>query len=177
MGDQTIFRLLDNGRLGLGTTSPAERLDVAGDVRCVSLIQTSDARFKREVRELEDALETVLALRGVSYEWDREAFPAGEEGRQLGFLAQEVREVAPEAVQEADDGTLSVSYVALVPLLTEAVRDLERRCRELQADSLARDARQDAELKALAGRLQELESASTPSCSHVARSPLAGTAR
>lgn len=115
----------DGANVGVGVLSPAFKLDVDGDIRCVSLTQTSDARLKRDVEPVERALATVLALRGVSYTWDPD-FSGYEEGRHLGLLAQEVRELVPEAVREDDAGMLSVAYTALVPLLIEAVEEQQR---------------------------------------------------
>jgi hypothetical protein len=121
-GDTKLI-VTNDGRVGVEGSNPSEKLDVLGNVRCVSVIETSDMRLKREVRELEGALEAVLALRGVSFEWDPAKYPAGDPGRKLGFLAQEVREVLPEAVKQAEDGYLSVSYSAVVPVLVEAVTE------------------------------------------------------
>jgi len=131
-GDTSLVRILDNGRVGIGDTTPSEKLDVAGDVRCVQVIETSDARLKEDVLELEGALEAVLAMRGVSFEWDREALPAAHEGRKLGLLAQELREVLPEAVREGEDGYLSVSYSAVVPVLIEGMQEQQREIEELR---------------------------------------------
>ncbi len=44
--------------------------------------------------------------------------------QQVGFIAQEVREVMPEVVQEHSDGTLSLDYGRLTPLLVEAIKEL-----------------------------------------------------
>ncbi len=128
------------GRVGIGTASPQKLLHVDGDIQCVLLSQTSDARFKTDVRDLDGALEAVAALRGVRYTWDAERYPQGGAGEQLGFLAQEVRQVLPEVVSENDDGYLAVSYSAVVPVLAEAVAELR--------------AEKDAEIAALRAELE-----------------------
>jgi hypothetical protein len=131
-GDTKLI-VKNDGKVGIETASPSEKLDVGGNVRCVSLIETSDARYKQEVRELEGALDAVLALRGVSYEWDPEAFPRGGPGRKLGFLAQEVRAILPEAVREDQEGMLAVSYSSVVPVLVEAVREQQGVIEDLES--------------------------------------------
>ena len=76
----------------------------------------SDARLKSNIAPIENALDKVMRLRGVTYE------AAGRSG--VGFIAQELREVVPEAVRERPDGMLSVAYGSLAALLAQAVREL-----------------------------------------------------
>lgn len=144
-------------RVGIGNQSPSEKLDVSGNVRCVSLIQTSDARLKTDVEDLSDALETVGALRGVSYEWDLDQVPYAEGGRQVGFLAQEVREVLPEAVREDDEGQLAVAYTQVVPVLVEAVQELEGivHSKDAEIDELRAEVER---LRSVTERVEALES-------------------
>ncbi len=114
----------------------------------------SDRRLKTEVASLDYGLATVKALRPVSFQWrDR------DDGRQLGFIAQEVLEVVPEVVQLPEDasGNLTVQYSALIPTLTRAIQE-QQSVIEAQATQLALQAEQ---LARVLGRLDELEAAST----------------
>lgn len=93
-------------------------LQVAGPV----VFQTqplvvSDARVKTGVTPISDALDRLCRLRGYTYT------KAGK-GKEAGLLAQEVAAVLPEAVGRAVDGSLAVSYDAVIALLVEAVREL-----------------------------------------------------
>ncbi len=47
------------------------------------------------------------------------------EERQVGFIAQEVKEIAPELVSQGSDGYFAVNYSRMTPLLVEAVKELE----------------------------------------------------
>jgi len=101
-----------------------------GDVYTTgSYKNSSDARFKEDVQPLTDSLSTVLKLRGVQFNWKRDEYPEHNfsEGRQVGFIAQEVEEVLPEVVDKGDDkdGFYSVSYGRIVPVLVEAVKELK----------------------------------------------------
>ena len=129
--------LAANGNVGIGTATPgAFKLDVNGGLRCIGSVDiTSDARFKLDVEPLSSALDSVLRLRGVSYSWDRAGFPEKNfnDRRQLGFIAQEVREILPEIVSEDTDGYLSVGYSALTPVLVEAIKEQQRTISTLQA--------------------------------------------
>ena len=114
-----------SGDVGIGTTSPSFTLDVNGSVRCVGAVNTSsDARYKSDIAPVTDALGTVLRLRGVSFDWRRAEFPEKQfdDRRQIGFVAQEVREVLPEIVTADRDGFLSVGYSEVIPVLTSMVQ-------------------------------------------------------
>jgi hypothetical protein len=72
-----------------------------GDVFAAHFYEASDARYKTNVQPLPDALEPILNLRGVRFDWNQSAFSekAFSEGRQVGFLAQEVEKVLPARTQ------------------------------------------------------------------------------
>ena len=124
--------------------------------------ETSDARLKTNVSRLRDGLETVGALRPVTYEWRDES---REDGTQLGLIAQEVREVLPEVVDtERDDedgnGHLSVNYTKLVPVLVDALQRQQAGIeeREERVDRLERESEQkDERIETLEARNDDLE--------------------
>ena len=86
----------------------------------------SDARLKTNVKTIQNALDTTLKLRGVTFE------KGGDAG--IGVIAQEVREVLPEVVLEANDEakTLSVAYGNIVGVLIEAIKELNAKVEDLQ---------------------------------------------
>ncbi len=85
----------------------------------------SDARLKKNVATLADALSRVLALRGVSFTWRRDEFPDKHlnDGPQLGFIAQEVEPVLPEVVGADLEGFKTIDYSKLTPVLVEAMKE------------------------------------------------------
>lgn len=91
-------------------------------VYCREVIEISDARAKEQVRPLTNALDRVSRLRGVSYRFRGEE--SAQDGDRIGLIAQEVRQIVPEAVP-ADERRQGIAYSALVPLLIEAVKDLK----------------------------------------------------
>lgn len=103
---------------------PSETLDVNGNIRCFILTETSDARFKTNISTIPNALESTLKLRGVTFDWNREAFAYTRlpDGKQIGVIAQEVENVFPELVSKDDKGYRSVAYDRLVPVLIEAIK-------------------------------------------------------
>ena len=87
----------------------------------------SDERLKDNIVTIPNALDKVLALRGV--EFDRNGV------HNIGLIAQEVQKVIPEIVLENSDEmkTLSVAYANLVGLLIEAIKEQQAQIDELKA--------------------------------------------
>ena len=84
----------------------------------------SDERLKSNIQTIENAVDTVKALRGVTFEKDGKA--------SLGVIAQEVQKVLPELVHE-DEEYLSVAYGNMVGVLIEAIKEQQAQIDELKA--------------------------------------------
>lgn len=124
------------GRVGMGTTSPSQKLTVAGNICATGSIGTcSDVRYKKDISPLSSALKNVLSLQGVSYHWKTDEFPGKEfpKDRQIGLIAQEVERIYPEVVQTGSDGYKSVDYGRLTPILIEAIKEQQQEIDELKS--------------------------------------------
>ncbi len=88
------------------------------DVHCQNLYQVSDKRMKTAVQPLQGALSTLCELKGVHYEFGSAKVPS------IGFIAQDVYKVLPEAVNTSNPALWSVDYSKIIPLLVEAVKEL-----------------------------------------------------
>jgi hypothetical protein len=117
--------------LGVGTAGSG----TAGEIRAtnnVTAYYSSDARLKKNVRPIENALGIVSAVGGKTFDWT-DAYIAehgGEDGyfvqkSDFGVIAQDVREVFPLAVRTRDDGTLAVDYEKLVAVAFAAIAELK----------------------------------------------------
>lgn len=86
----------------------------------------SDQSIKSNVVDLNNSLTKVLAMRGVSYDWT----PAGQSTYSLdtcnhvGFIAQELQQVDSRLTFIGRDSLLHVEYEKVVPILVEAVQEL-----------------------------------------------------
>jgi hypothetical protein len=111
----------------------------AGEIRATGDITSnySDARLKNIEGNIPDALAKVKSLGGYYFTENQTAKDLGydNDAQQVGVIAQEVEEVLPEAVKPApiDEKYLTVQYEKLVPLLIEAIKELEARVAELEA--------------------------------------------
>ncbi len=84
----------------------------------------SDIRLKKDICPLENAIDMVNALRGVSFQWRTDEFPDKNlpVGESIGLIAQEVEKVFPFLVSESE-GDKGLEYAKLVAVLIEAVKE------------------------------------------------------
>jgi hypothetical protein len=90
-----------------------------GQLSATDFNSTSDARLKKNIKPIDEALSKVMALAGVEFDWVESDKAA------IGVIAQQVEEVVPELVHTNESGYKSVSYGNLAALLIEAVKELK----------------------------------------------------
>ncbi len=153
------------GKVGINKVNPSFPLDVNGKIKATSVIESSDIRFKKDVRTLNSSLTKLLKLRGVTYYWKQSQFPDlnFDNKKQIGVIAQEVEKIFPELVQTDDDGYKSVSYAKFTPILIEAVKELNKENENLKAELQAQKQKitvlekQNSEIQNLQKQIQELK--------------------
>jgi hypothetical protein len=142
---------ISNGLVGLTTTNTASpsigaltmtvpsgpAMTVYGDghtvftntVSATAFITTSDARMKKNILPLESSLEKINKLQGVSFDW--------RDGRgDIGFLAQDVQQVVPEAVvYDCNRDLYQIQMTSIIPHLVEAVKVLTARVLALESSA------------------------------------------
>ena len=122
--------ITSSGNVGIGNTNNTYKLDVSGTIRATGdVIAYSDARVKDNVETIENALDKVTQLRGVSYTRN----DVEDKTTKIGVIAQEVLEVVPEVVQQDDEGKYSVAYGNMVGLLIESIKELKAEVDELKS--------------------------------------------
>jgi hypothetical protein len=100
-------------------------LFVNGAVTATNFVTPSDSRLKMKIETLENSSWAIGQLRGVRFEWRDTG------ARDIGFIAQEILDVIPEAVVTRS-GELYVSYDKVVPYLVESVKTLMKRIDRLE---------------------------------------------
>lgn len=95
----------------------------------------SDRKFKENITTVSNALDKVRQLNGVYYNWKSQQYPnmnlSAE--RQLGFISQEVRKVLPELTSVNEEGTVLMNYLGLIPVLNEAIKELDVKNAQLES--------------------------------------------
>ncbi|MCP4706922.1 MAG: tail fiber domain-containing protein [candidate division Zixibacteria bacterium] len=124
----TMFAGPDGAKVGIGTNSLTEALCVIGNIGLTGdLVTLTDTKLKSNIQPIDNALETIEALNGVSYDWRQDADSKLRltDRRQIGLLAHEVEAVLPELVHHDADGNRMVAYTKLTAVLIEAIKELK----------------------------------------------------
>jgi hypothetical protein len=130
LDNDNVFRIGGWSDNGVGTTAVYRMtLDSSGNAVFKNNVTAySDVRLKTNIETIQNALDTVSKMRGVTYK----RIDSGEKG--IGVIAQEMKEVLPEVVMEAasEDEFMSVSYGNIVGVLIEAIKELKAEIEELK---------------------------------------------
>jgi hypothetical protein len=145
-----IYCNQSNAYVGIRTSSPTQALDVNGNARFQSIASTaysrvlniqsdgtlttatSDGRLKENVRALQNSLDKVVQLRGVSFTWKNNP----EYGTRIGFIAQEFENVIPELVfTNQVDGFKGINYAEVSAVLVEAIKELKAENERLKTEN------------------------------------------
>ncbi len=155
------------GGVAIGLTSPTHILHVNGVARSLQAnwATSSDARVKKEINDLENAMDKIKMFRPVTYRWEESYRP---DDRQLhhGFIAQEVEEIMPDWVDQvveefgdqtiADFRTLNISELSAI--LVKAVQE-QQTIIEFQQTEM-QDLR--TQIKSLTETVEALSTTATP---------------
>ena len=192
-GNPLILQMRSSGKVGIGTTTPSEKLEVNGNIKWGSstlstdqkgsielgdstssgnspyidfhygkgatqdynvrlmndadgqlklegnfvasgsisagsfLYTSSDKNLKTDIKPLQDSLQKVLELQGVSFNWKSTGQPS------IGLIAQDVEKVFPEIVAtDSKTGLKSVAYENLIAPLIESVKEQQKEINNLQ---------------------------------------------
>jgi Chaperone of endosialidase len=132
-GDERMT-ITSSGRVGIGTSSPSYQLDVqggdinaSGSVRAATVALTSDMRLKN----ISETISSNDNINTIRYEWKD-----GRDSRMhIGYGAQDVEKILPDAVYTDAEGLKAVNYDEVhtykLQLQEERIRELERRLDEM----------------------------------------------
>lgn len=126
--NSTSVNITGGSITGLSGLSVNGTITATGDI---AGFQSSDRRFKENIRPIPDALSKAISIGGKLFDWTDEFIAAkgGEDGylvrkQDFGMVAQDVQAVFPEGVRQRPDGTLAVDYEKMCALAFAALAEL-----------------------------------------------------
>ena len=156
--------IANNGNVGLSRQPTANRLEVAGNASkdtAGSWLANSDARIKREIEPVTNAVKTLDRVRLVSFKYTddyRRTHPSVQDRTYLNVVAQEFREVFPDDVkssgEQLPDGG-EILQVDTYPLTIYSAAAIQELNRKLESELKAKE----AEIQLLRERLDRIEQA------------------
>ncbi|MDP1695511.1 MAG: tail fiber domain-containing protein, partial [archaeon] len=124
-----LFPSSDSGGLStgyyLGTSSKRWRKVYSAS----GTIDTSDISYKKNINSLNYGIDEIMKMKPVSYYWKNDST---NEGKQIGFIAQDMIKVVPEVV-DGEEGNYGLNYAHLIPVLTKAIQEQQLQINELKA--------------------------------------------
>ena len=126
---KTVGAVVITGGVGIsGATNIGGALNVDGDITAFA---SSDVSLKENITPISNAVDKVLSISGNTFKWNEKSIYNGEEG--TGIIAQEIEALGlPGVTETRQDGTKAVRYDRLVPLLIEAIKELDTKVKSLE---------------------------------------------
>ena len=120
---KTVGAVVITGGVGISGA-----LNVGGDITAFS---SSDVSLKENITPISNAVDKVRSISGNTFTWNEKSVYNGEEG--TGIIAQEIEALElPGVTETRQDGTKAVRYDRLVPLLIEAIKELDGKIKSLE---------------------------------------------
>ena len=126
---KTVGAVVITGGVGIsGATNIGGALNVDGDITAFA---SSDVSLKENITPISNAVDKVRSISGNTFTWNEKSVYNGEEG--TGIIAQEIEALGlPGVTETRQEGTKAVRYDRLVPLLIEAIKELDGKVKSLE---------------------------------------------
>ncbi len=128
------------GNVGIGTTSPAQRLQVNGTIRqagCTTsgtlsantsgdiICTPSDARLKNVIGDYAVGLDAILRITPRLFAFKSPPGGPIDKFIHAGFIAQDIKDLVPQAVQMQPNGYYAFDSTAVLAVAVNAIKQLE----------------------------------------------------
>lgn len=106
----------------------------SGDVWAKSTTHWSDKNLKENIDSLQNSLNKIKQLKGVKYNFKASFVGNGPIKTEIGLIAQDVEQIIPEVVNTNENGMKGIVYHNLIPVLIEAIKELDAKNTKLEND-------------------------------------------
>jgi endosialidase-like protein len=133
-----VVTILNNGRVGIGTSAPNQLLSVNGEASKPtggSWLVFSDVRLKNIKGNFNSGLKAVMQLQPLRFEYKKDnALGLKSSGEQIGFGAQALEKIIPEAVTRTSTGYLQVNNDPIIWTMLNAIKEQQKEIEQLKAE-------------------------------------------
>jgi hypothetical protein len=134
-------------RLGIGITQPTQKLHVVGNARISAMngigdigadangvlqAATSDMNLKNTIKNSPFGLNEILLLNPVTFLYNDENRKIDSDVKEIGFIAQDVFDIIPNAVSSTGTGDLQLDYRAITATLVKAIQEQQAQIEALK---------------------------------------------
>jgi hypothetical protein len=146
--NSTRITVDNDGDVGIGTSNPAVQFHTTSNVRFAGLVNydpvetdadgdiidggASDFNLKNSIKPINYGLNSINQLKPVSYLWNDVNRKLDSTIPDIGFIAQDVMDVIPEAVRSNGDGDLQLNYKAITATLVKAIQEQQALIKALE---------------------------------------------
>ena len=126
-GDSFFY---DNVITGSDFSSRGDAI-IDGTVSCTKLVQTSDIKYKTNIKQIkyEEALKIIENLNPVTWDWNENTIVTGSSS---GFVAQEAEEFIPNAISRDNENNLSLDYTQLHSYEIRVIQEQQKEIKDLK---------------------------------------------
>jgi hypothetical protein len=92
----------------------------------------SDERLKNDIIPISGCLEKIESIDPIEFNWNENQQTYS--GHDIGLIAQQIQEIAPEIVTQRSNGYLAVKYEKMVPILVGAIKEQQSLIQEMREE-------------------------------------------
>jgi hypothetical protein len=142
------FMYIDiTGKMGIGTTEPSQFLHVVGNARITAMngindigadangvlqAATSDMNLKNTIENSPFGLNEILLLNPVTFLYNDTNRKIDSDVKEVGFIAQDVFDIIPNAVSSTGTGDLQLDYRSITATLVKAIQEQQALIKSLE---------------------------------------------
>jgi hypothetical protein len=147
LANKNIIFTTNSGKFGVNVLVPTEALHIVGNARITAMnaindigadangvlqAATSDMNLKNTIENSPFGLNEILLLNPVTFLYNDVNRKLDSNVKEVGFIAQDVFDIIPNAVSSTGNGDLQLDYRAITATLTKAIQEQQSLIKALE---------------------------------------------